>query len=437
MMKIAVAGAGYVGLVTGVCFAEMGHHVICVDKDTSKIESMKTGVSPIFEPGLQELMRKNISAGRLEFTTDYKLAYRDRGAIFIAVGTPERLDGAADLTHIEETIKQIAGMIEQDSLIVIKSTVPVGTAEQMESMIRLFLKNDVKVEVASNPEFMSQGSAIRDTLYGDRIIIGTASEEAEILLRTIYEPFELPIVTVSRKSAELTKLAANGFLALKISYMNDIAALSEAVGADIQEIAKGMRLDGRIGSSFLNAGIGFGGSCLPKDIKALDVYARENGQELKMIKAAREVNDKQQTVLFRKAKTLLEEFHGLKIAVLGLTFKPETDDIRNAASLVNIELLLKHGAEIQAYDPTGAKKAAAVFPEGKHGEGTIAYSRTLEQALEGADVCFIFTEWEEIKSLRPALFKRLMHSPYVFDGRNLFDLQEMDDAGIKYTSIGR
>ena len=384
-MNLSVAGTGYVGLVAGVCFAEAGHNVTCVDVDEKKVKLMESGVSPIYEQDLEELMQKNYKAGRLHYTTDYQSAYRDADAIFIGVGTPEQPDGSANLSYIATVARQIAESVERDCLVVVKSTVPVGTNDKVEQFIRDFLVRDVKIEVASNPEFLAQGTAVHDTLHAARIIIGTESKEAEEKLRAIYEPFHLPIVSVKRRSAEMIKYAANDFLALKISYMNDIANLCELVGADIEDVAKGMSYDARIGARFLNAGIGYGGSCFPKDTKALEYLARQRGYELRTVKAAIEVNRDQKIRLFKKAADRLITFAGLKVAVLGLTFKPGTDDLREAPSLENIPLLLNAGAEIYAYDPVGEENFKKKIPEGIH------YARTPQEALEDAGVCFIFT----------------------------------------------
>ncbi len=430
-MKIAVAGTGYVGLVAGVCFAEVGHDVTCVDVDEKKVEVMKSGISPIYEQDLEELMKKNNAAGRLHYTTDYKSAYEQAEAIFIGVGTPEQQDGSANLSYIATVARQIAESVIHDCLVVVKSTVPVGTNDKVEQFIKDFQKNDVKIEVASNPEFLAQGTAVHDTLHAARIIIGTESKEAEAKLMEIYEPFHLPIVSVSRRSAEMIKYASNDFLALKISYMNDIANLCELVGADIQDVARGMSYDDRIGKRFLNAGIGYGGSCFPKDTKALAYLADQYGYELRTVKAAINVNTEQKTVLFRKASQRLITFNGLKVAVLGLTFKAGTDDLREAPSLENIPLLLNAGADIYAYDPVGEANFKKRFPEGIH------YVDKPEQALEGANVCFIFTEWKEIRAIVPETFKKLMRTPLIYDGRNLYDVNEMEKDGIEYYSIGR
>ncbi|MBG9909772.1 UDP-glucose dehydrogenase family protein [Bacillus paranthracis] len=437
MYKIAVAGTGYVGLVAGVCFAEVGHQVTCVDIDAEKVELMKSGVSPIYEADLEGLMQKNYAARRINYTTDYKSAYKDADAIFIGVGTPEQADGSANLSYIATVAKQIAESVEKDCLVVVKSTVPIGTNDKVEQFIQDFLVNDVKVEVASNPEFLAQGSAVHDTLYAERIVIGTESKWAEEVLTNLYKPFHLPIVSVNRRSAEMIKYASNDFLALKISYMNDIANLCELVGADIQDVAKGMSFDERIGSKFLNAGIGFGGSCFPKDTKALEYLARQNGYELRTIKAAIDVNKDQKTLLYKKASQRLITFNGLKVAILGLTFKPGTDDLREAASLENIPLLLEQGADIYAFDPVGANNFAKVYPEGRNKNGHITYVADIEQALEGANVCFIFTEWGEVKALTPEMYKKLMRTPLIYDGRNIYDVQAMQEAGIEYHSIGR
>ncbi|MDQ6420672.1 UDP-glucose/GDP-mannose dehydrogenase family protein [Paenibacillus sp. LHD-117] len=437
MFNIAVAGTGYVGLVAGVCFAEMGHQVTCVDIDENKVALMKSGTSPIYEAGLEELMQKNYAAGRINYTTDFKSAYKEADAIFIGVGTPEQPDGSANLSYIATVARQIAETIEKDCLVVVKSTVPVGTNDKVEQFIHDFLINDVKVEVASNPEFLAQGSAVHDTLHAERIIIGTESKWAEELLTRIYEPFQLPIVSVNRRSAEMIKYASNDFLALKISYMNDIANLCELVGADIQDVASGMGYDPRIGSKFLNAGIGFGGSCFPKDTKALEYLARQHGYELRTVKSAIDVNKDQKTMLYKKASKRLITFNGLKVAVLGLTFKPGTDDLREAASLENVPLLLEQGADVYAYDPIGAYNFAKLYPEGKSGKGSMKYVANIDEALEGANVCFILTEWGEIKAVQPGVYKQLMRTPLVYDGRNLYRVADMKEAGVEYHSIGR
>ena len=431
-MKIAVAGTGYVGLVAGVCFAEKGHNVVCVDVDENKVEMMKNGKSPIYEQDLEELMQKNYKEGRIDYTTDYKSAYKDADAIFIGVGTPEQPDGSANLTYVATVSRQIAESVEHDCLVVVKSTVPIGTNDKVEQFIKDSLPNKkIKVEVASNPEFLAQGTAVRDTLKAKRIVIGTESKEAEAKLMEIYEPFGLPIVSVNRRSAEMIKYASNDFLALKISYMNDIANLCELVGANIEDVAEGMKYDYRMGANFLRAGICYGGSCFPKDTKALKYLAKQYGYTLKTVEAAVDVNTAQKTKLYKKASDRLITFNGLKVAVLGLTFKPGTDDLREAPSLDNVELLLKQGAKIYAYDPVGIDNFKKKYPD------QIVYVSNAEDALKDANVCFIFTEWNEIKAIKPKIYKELMKTPLVYDGRNIYDLDDMKKAGVEYYSIGR
>lgn len=431
-MKIAVAGTGYVGLVAGVCFAEKGHNVVCVDVDENKVEMMKSGKSPIYEQDLEELMKKNYKEGKIDYTTDYKSAYKDVDAIFIGVGTPEQPDGSANLSYVATVSRQIAESVEHDCLVVVKSTVPIGTNDKVEQFIKDSLPNkNIKIEVASNPEFLAQGTAVRDTLQAKRIVIGTESKEAEAKLLEIYKPFGLPIVSVNRRSAEMIKYASNDFLALKISYMNDIANLCELVGANIEDVAEGMKYDDRIGANFLRAGIGYGGSCFPKDTKALKYLAKQYGYTLKTVEAAVDVNTAQKTKLFKKASDRLITFNGLKVAVLGLTFKPGTDDLREAPSLDNVELLLKQGAKIYAYDPVGIDNFKKKYPD------QIVYVSNAEDALKDANVCFIFTEWNEIKSIKPKKYKELMKTPLVYDGRNIYDLDDMKKAEVEYYSIGR
>lgn len=437
-MEIVVAGTGYVGLVAGVCFAEKGHNVTCVDTDERKVALMEKGISPIYEKDLEELMRKNYAAGRLHYTMDYKNAYKEPDAIFIGVGTPEQPDGSANLSYIATVSRQIAENIEKDCLVVVKSTVPVGTNDKVEQFIHDFLVHkEVKIEVASNPEFLAQGSAVHDTLHAARIVIGTESSMAEELLQKIYEPFHLPVVSVSRRSAEMIKYASNDFLALKISYMNEIANLCELVGANIEDIAKGMSYDERIGSDFLKAGIGYGGSCFPKDTKALKFIARQHGYTLKTIEAAVDVNERQKTRLFHKACDRMITFQNLRVAVLGLAFKPGTDDLREARSVDNIQLLLENGADIFAYDPVAESNCKKNFPEGTYEKGSITYVSSPEAALEGANICFVFTEWKEIKEIKASEYKKLMQTPLVYDGRNIYNPSAMAVEGVEYYSIGR
>jgi UDPglucose 6-dehydrogenase len=436
-MKIAVIGTGYVGLVTGGCFAEVGHYVTCVDINEEKIDNLQKGISPIFEPGLEELIMNNLNANRLFFTCDIKGAIKDAEIIFVGVGTPENEDGSANLSYIYNVFTQLAEILEKDCIIVIKSTVPVGTNDSLEEWINCEVREKgIKVEIVSNPEFLAQGNAINDTLSPSRIVIGTDSLNAIKMLNDVYAPFNAPIITVSRASAEMIKYASNDFLALKISYINDIANLCELVGADIQDVAKGMSYDDRIGNKFLNAGIGFGGSCFPKDTKALAFLGKQHGYLLNTVEATIQVNHNQKTKLFYRAINRIGSFNKKKVAILGLTFKPGTDDIREAASIENVRLLLEQGADIYAYDPIGISNYSKLFPEGTIGNGKITYCE-IDAALYLAEVCFVFTEWREIKVLTPKRIKELMLTPLVYDGRNIFDVPEMKREGIEYYSIGR
>ena len=430
-MKITVVGTGYVGLVAGVCFAEKGHNVICYDINEEKINTMKKGISPIYETGLQELMRKNNEAGRIQYTTDYREAYRDSDFIFIGVGTPERADGSANLDYVYEAALQIAQNIEKDCIVVIKSTVPIGTNDDIEKYIRKNLKNNIKIDVASNPEFLAQGQAVKDTLEPSRIVIGTENKKTEQKMLELYSNFDAPKLTTDRRSAEMVKYASNDFLALKISYINDIANLCEVVGANIEDVAKGMSYDNRIGDKFLKAGCGYGGSCFPKDTKALHYLASQGGYELKTVKAAIEVNKNQKLILLQKARQKFRTFKGVNIAVLGLAFKPGTDDLREAPSLDNVSVFIDEGANIKAYDPIAEKNYKKKFPI------QIEYTNSPEEALKDADVCFIFTEWNEIKKVKPDEYSKLMKKALVYDGRNIYDISEMENANVEYYSVGR
>ncbi|WP_270565917.1 UDP-glucose dehydrogenase family protein [Clostridium beijerinckii] len=430
-MKIVVAGTGYVGLVTGACLSEVGHSVTCVDIDEKKVQKMKEGISPIYEPGLDELLKRNHDEGRLDFTTDYINAYKDADLVFIGVGTPEREDGSANLDYVFNVCKQIAENVEKDCLVVVKSTVPIGTNDKVEEFLKENVKNNVHIEVASNPEFLAQGTAVIDTLHAKRIVIGVESKNAENTLREVYERYNQPIVVTNRRSAEMIKYASNDFLALKISFMNEIANFCEIVGADVEDVAKGMSFDPRIGDKFLKAGIGYGGSCFPKDTKALHWLANDNGYELKTIKATIEVNQNQKYKLFRAAKQRFGSLKGLKVAVLGLTFKPGTDDLREAPSIPNVRRLLDEGAEIVAYDPVGIDNFKKVYPN------EIEYANTPEETLKDADVAFIFTEWDEIKEVDLNVYVELMKTPVVFDGRNCYAINDVEKFSVEYHSVGR
>lgn len=422
-MKLAVAGTGYVGLVTAVCLAERGHTVSCVDVDQKKIDYMKSGKSPIYEQDLEELMNKN--KDKMTYTTDYQSAYRDAEAIFIGVGTPQQEDGTANLSYVRIVAKQIAQSIERDCVIVIKSTVPIGTNDEIEEFIKNNLAHPVNVYIASNPEFLSQGTAVRDTLQAKRIVVGTECEEARKVMENVYKPFNLPMVYTNRRSAEMIKYASNDFLALKISYMNDIANLCELVGADIDDVKLGMSYDPRIGDKFLNAGIGYGGSCFPKDTNALYYLAKNTyNYELKTIKAAIDVNAMQKTKLFYMAKRIIGDFSGVNVAILGLTFKPGTDDVRDSPSFDMIDLLLKDGAKIHAYDPVGMNNMK------KHYPNEIMYFDTPEEAVSDCPIVFVLTEWNEISQINLSA----LHGKKVFDGRNCLKITK----GIcEYYPIGK
>ena len=427
-MKIAIAGTGYVGLVTAVCLAERGHDVTCVDVDADKIAAMQRGIAPIYEAGLQELMQKN--AGHITYTLDYKAAYENAEVIFIGVGTPEKKDGSANLNYVWAVVKNIAESVNHKCVVVVKSTVPIGTNEKVEKYLTENKRSQAEFSVVSNPEFLAQGTAVHDTLFASRIVIGANEQTAADVMMKVYQNFDVPKLITDRQSAEMIKYASNDFLALKISYINEIANLCEQIGADINDVAQGMGFDARIGNKFLNAGIGYGGSCFPKDTKALHWISAFYDKELKTVKAAIEVNDQQKLKLIKKAKEYYESFAGLKIAVLGLTFKPGTDDLREAPSLVNIPIFLEDGAQVYAYDPVGEKNYKKFYPT------EITYCSTPQQALKDADICFIFTEWPEIKALTMQDFT-LMKKAVILDGRNCFEVKNMADKPVIYISIGR
>ena len=424
-MKISVAGTGYVGLVTAVCLAENGHNVVCVDVDAEKISTLSKGIPTIYEPQLEELLHKNLS--KLSFTTDYKAAYKDADVIFIGVGTPENPDGTANFTYVQSVCEQIGASIQKDVVVVVKSTVPVGTNDRVEEMFKHLAPRDIKVEIVSNPEFLAQGNAINDTLHAKRIVIGAKTEKAVQVMHRVYDSFGLPLLFTDRRSAEMIKYASNDFLALKISYMNDIANICELVGANIEEVKKGMSYDPRIGNSFLNAGIGYGGSCFPKDTKALYTMAKnEYGYEAKTIKAAIDVNASQKVKLFYEAKKICGSLKGVKSAVLGLTFKPGTDDMREAPSIDVINLLLKEGAIVTGYDPIGQNACKRIFKD------RINYADSPAKCVASAEIVFVVTEWPEIKKMDIGL----LNNKVVLDGRNVFDVNATKKMK-KYYSIGR
>ena len=427
-MKIAVAGTGYVGLVTGVTLASIGHIVTCVDVDEKKIRLLTQGISPIYEDGLEEMMRTH--ADRLCYTTDYKSAYSDAEVIFIGVGTPEKKDGSANLSYVYQVSEQIGRAVRRDCVVVVKSTVPIGTNEHVEKRIQKNLTCDVRVDVVSNPEFLAQGTAVQDTICGARIVIGTENERARQVMQAVFENFHLPFVFCNRRSAEMIKYASNAFLALKISYINEIANLCEMADANIEDVTKGMGLDPRIGAHFLRAGIGYGGSCFPKDTKALHWLGNAYDVAPQTIKATIEVNETQKLCLIKKAKKYFKSFEGLTVAVLGLTFKPDTDDLREAPSLENIPIFLEDKAHVKAWDPVGATAFAQRYPE-------VDYKDTIEEAIAGADLCFIFTEWPDVKSFEPSNYAKLMACPLVLDGRNCYSPEAVCGKGMIYESIGR
>ncbi|MDQ0857148.1 UDP-glucose/GDP-mannose dehydrogenase family protein [Bacillus sp. V2I10] len=432
MKKIAIVGTGYVGLVTGVCLSEIGHNVTCVDIDEKKIEKMRAGFSPIYEPGLDELMKKNIQKGCLDFTTNHHDAFSNAEAIYIAVGTPQREDGSADLSFIKQVAKDIAENTPKEGFIVVtKSTVPVGTNYKIKQWILQYLQQNIQFDIVSNPEFLREGSAINDTFNGDRIVIGAESERAASIIEEINEPFNLPIFKTDINSAEMIKYASNAFLATKISFINEIANICGKLGANVDDVAYGMGLDTRIGSKFLNAGIGYGGSCFPKDTHALVQIAGNLEHQFDLLEAVINVNNKQQSILVEKALERFGSLEGKRVAMLGLAFKPNTDDMREAASIVIANELVENGAKIIAYDPIAAENAKKILPQ------EVIYVESVVDALDKAEIAFIVTEWAEIRDLSLNTYKRLMKKPVIIDGRNCYSLEEANKYEIDYISIGR
>ncbi|MCI4620620.1 UDP-glucose 6-dehydrogenase [Priestia megaterium] len=430
-MKISVIGTGYVGLVTGVCLSEIGHFVTCIDIDEKKVNMMKQGISPIYEPGLEDLMKKNIKDGRLNFSSDHKSSFVNSDVIYIAVGTPQKMSGAADLSYIEEAAKSIAYHITSDTVVVTKSTVPVGTNDYIKDIIINNLSNDVKVSIVSNPEFLREGSAVNDTFNGDRIVIGTDNKYVADFMEDIYKNLNIPVFKTDIRSAEMIKYASNAFLATKISFINEIANICEKVGADIEDIAIGMGQDKRIGKDFLKAGIGYGGSCFPKDTNALVQIAGNNEHNFELLKSVIKVNNNQQKTLVNRLVNRFAELKGKRIAILGIAFKPNTDDIREAASIVIINELAKLGADIIAYDPIAIENAKKILPK------EISYASSVNDALSDADAALILTEWEEIREINLSKLSNIMKEPILFDGRNCFPLEEVRVSNVEYHSIGR
>lgn len=427
-MQITVVGMGYVGLVTSAALAYAGHNVICLDINQERVVEIKNGNLPFFEPYLDELI--NFGKNKLLFSCDFKEAFFNPEIIIIAVGTPEGDNGTADLNAVYTVAKQIAETITENCVIVIKSTVPAGTCDLVEKLIKSNLKKNVLFDVVSNPEFLSQGTAVRDVFTGSRIVIGYKTEWGKNEICKMYSNFNVPIITTNRCSAEMIKYASNCFLAVKLSFINEIANLCEKVGADIAEVSKGMGYDNRIGDKYLEAGIGYGGSCLPKDTKALCQMGKEMGCELKTIEAAIHINAQQQKRLLYKAHKYYEELENRTVAVLGLSFKANTDDLRYAPSVINITALIEEGAFVKVWDPI-AIKAIKTFNK------NVSYCNSIKEALHRADLCFIFVDWEEIKNLDPSIFAENMKAPIILDGRNCFNLDIMNKCNIIYDSIGR
>jgi UDPglucose 6-dehydrogenase len=433
-MRIAMIGTGYVGLVSGACFADFGHHVTCVDKDAGKIEALHRGEIPIFEPGLDALVAANVKDKRLDFTTELAGPVAQADAVFIAVGTPSRRgDGHADLSYVYAAAREIAGALSGFTVVVTKSTVPVGTGDEVERLIRE-ANPSADVEIASNPEFLREGAAIRDFKFPDRIVVGTSDERARKVLGDIYRPLSLnqaPVMYTARRTAELIKYAANAFLATKITFINEIADLSEKVGADVQEIARGIGLDNRIGSKFLHAGPGFGGSCFPKDTRALIKIAQDHDVQLRIVEAVLGVNDNRKRAMARKVLNAAGgNLRGKTVAVLGLTFKPDTDDMRDAPSIPLVTGLLDMGAKVRAHDPVGIEQARKELPD-------IHYCNDPYECVTGADAMVIVTEWVQYRALDLGRLKSAMKQPVVIDLRNVYGPEDMAAHGFIYESVGR
>lgn len=436
-MNIAIIGTGYVGLVSGTCFADTGVNVTCVDVDENKIERLKKGDIPIYEPGLDELVVKNVNAGRLHFTTSLEECLNDQEIIFSAVGTPPDEDGSADLKYVLQVAKTIGQNLNHYIVVVTKSTVPVGTAKKVRDAIQHELDlrhSDVKFDVASNPEFLKEGNAIKDFMSPDRVVVGIESEEAKKILTKLYKPFlinNFRVIFMDIPSAEMTKYAANSMLATRISFMNDIANLCEKVGADVNMVRAGIGSDSRIGRKFLYAGCGYGGSCFPKDVKALIKTSDDYGYSMELLKSVEKVNERQKGILFDKLVQAVGDIKGLTIAMWGLAFKPETDDMRESPALVIIDKLLKAGCHIRVYDHVA-------MPECKRRIGdAVYYCKDMYDAVLDADAMLLLTEWKEFRLPTWGVIKKAMKRPIVIDGRNIYDSEEMDEQGIEYHCIGK
>ena len=432
-MHVVMIGTGYVGLVSGACFADFGHTVTCIDKDAAKIERLKSGGMPIYEPGLDLLVAQNVKAGRLFFSTDATEAVRNADAVFIGVGTPSRRgDGYADLSYVYAAAEEIAGLVDGFTVVVTKSTVPVGTGDEIEAIFKR-VRPDADVAVVSNPEFLREGAAIEDFKRPDRVVVGTDDARAQDLMREIYRPLylnETPIVFTSRRTSELIKYAANAFLALKITYINEVADLCEAVGADVQQVARGIGLDGRIGGKFLNAGPGYGGSCFPKDTLALVRTARDAGSPVELVETTVKINDERKRAMARKViRALGGDGKGKTVGVLGLTFKPNTDDMRDSPSLAIIPALLDRGAKVQAFDPEGHEARELLTG--------VEFKDNPYEVATDADVLVIITEWDQFRALDLDRIKLLMKKPVMVDLRNIYKPDDMRARGFAYTSVGR
>jgi UDPglucose 6-dehydrogenase len=433
-MKLCIIGSGYVGLVSGACFAEVGHHVICVDNNEKKVAQLLNGEVPIYEPGLEELLHRNVAAGRLSFTTSTEEGVDKSDVVFIAVPTPPQPDGSVDLSYIEKVAREISAVLKpgQYRVIVDKSTVPVKTGEKVADTIRRYNKGSAEFDVVSNPEFLREGCAVPDLMKPDRIVIGGNSERAVALMQKIYEPFMAPVLVTDINSAELIKHAANSFLALKISYINAVARICEASGADVEKVADGIGMDKRIGRNFLNAGIGYGGSCFPKDIAAFIAISEDLGVPFTLLKEVEKINLTQRERFIAKIRETLWVLKDKKIAIWGLTFKPDTDDVRSSVAVQIVQDLVAEGADVVTYDPKGADKAI----EFQLIQGARIAQSPLE-AAKGAEALIIATEWNEFTKVDLSELKKAMHTPVIFDGRNLLDPETVRSAGFAYTSVGR
>jgi len=429
-VKLSIIGTGYVGLVTGTCFAEVGHHVICVDNNEEKVKTLQGGGIPIYEPGLEELVKKNVAAGRLSFTTSTAEGVQKSDVVFIAVPTPPQLDGSVDLSYIEKVARDIAAAITDYKIVVDKSTVPVKTGEKVAETIKRYCPAKAEFDVVSNPEFLREGFAVGDLMKPDRIVIGTRTQRPVAAMKEIYTPFNAPIIVTDINSAELIKHAANSFLALKISYINAIANVCEAAGANVQEVANGIGLDDRIGKRFLNAGLGFGGSCFPKDLSAFIKIAEQIGYDFKLLKEVQNINANQMERFVKKITDTLWVLKDKKIGVLGLAFKQNTDDVRSSPAIDLCQRLLKDGATLRVHDPKAMEKARPLLPG-------VTYVDDMNAVAQGCDALVVATEWDEFKLLDLARARQGMTHPIMFDGRNLFDPAEMEKLGWIYKSVGR